>query len=461
MPKNIVILCDGTGNKIDANQTNVAKLYRTLKKDPKQVVYYQPGIATVGYQSLWTREWNLLGFGSSLWTFIDFATGRSLRKKVEAAYSYLASVYEPGDKIFMFGFSRGSHTVRVLAALIKAMGLVTKNETNLTPYVFNVYLATAHQRHEDPEEADDRIAKFKNTVRTADVKIHFLGVYDTVATIMIPARTWLGIFPITYIRRMRDLPYAIKNDAISTIRHAVSMDEKRFLFTYDRVEPAEGQDCKEVWFAGDHSDCGGGYWEQQAHLSKYPLKWMADEAILAGLQTDSGLVKMILGEQPPPANYTGETFVKPSVTIGIDNGTNPHGDDMGIEFHLMEWIPVLVKPYHTRHTGLFGFHFKFYEPRYLSNSGPFVVHDSVISKLKEDPSYNPPLIAQRDPTDVAQNNKLLPYTDFTTAQFRSDLKTRLDDNVNPPSRSIPILLFASVSVLLLAAIAAIVIDIVN
>jgi uncharacterized protein (DUF2235 family) len=105
-PKNLVICCDGTGNEISENISNVLKLYRCLRKtdrtQPRQMVFYDPGVGTVTEPSTWNR-WK-----SNIKLVLGLATGYGLDDNVLSAYCFLVEHYAPGDKIYLFGFSRGA-----------------------------------------------------------------------------------------------------------------------------------------------------------------------------------------------------------------------------------------------------------------------------------------------------------------------------------------------------------------
>ena len=127
--KNLIICCDGTGNEINENISNVLKLYRCLRKtgktEPHQVVYYDPGVGTLSQPDSWHR------FKANFNLVLGLLTGYGLDENVLSAYSFLVDNYEDGDRIFLFGFSRGAYTVRVLAGLIHKIGLMSPNQMNL------------------------------------------------------------------------------------------------------------------------------------------------------------------------------------------------------------------------------------------------------------------------------------------------------------------------------------------
>src|SRR5260370_37148850 len=109
MAKNISLLCDGTGNEIEANLSNVLKLFRILRKNDEQIVFYDPGVGTISSNDPWSR-WKSDALG--VWGLL---TGYGLDENVLDAYHFLVDTYGEGDRIYLFGFSRGAYTVRVLA----------------------------------------------------------------------------------------------------------------------------------------------------------------------------------------------------------------------------------------------------------------------------------------------------------------------------------------------------------
>ena len=127
--RNIIICCDGTGNEISENISNVLKLYRCLRKtektQPRQLVFYDPGVGTLARPDPWHKlkqDFNAI---------LGLATGYGLDDNVLAAYDFLVHNYQEGDQIYLFGFSRGAYTVRVLAGLIHKVGLITPEQVNL------------------------------------------------------------------------------------------------------------------------------------------------------------------------------------------------------------------------------------------------------------------------------------------------------------------------------------------
>ena len=200
--KNIVICCDGTGNQINENISNVLKLYRCLRKTPKtqpfQAVFYDPGVGTLARPDPWRKL--LQDFKAIL----GLATGYGLDDNVLAAYEFIARNYEDGDHIYLFGFSRGAYTVRVLAGLIHKVGLIWPQQVNLRGSGLTAYKqfgdSGAQAAGPGPGELTDagddegplptsrydQAAQFARILSTRWPTIHFVGVWDTVASVIVP-----------------------------------------------------------------------------------------------------------------------------------------------------------------------------------------------------------------------------------------------------------------------------------
>ena len=291
MPRNLVICCDGTNNEFGVNNTNVVRLIQALNRDPaKQRLHYDPGVGTLPEIGAVTA------LGKWLSKVRGLAFGAGLSENVEEAYSYLMDFWEPGDKVFLFGFSRGAYSVRVLAALLHALGLMPRGSQNLLPYVMRLFRGTRGRR--DNKEYWALLNQFRRTFarqiseRDDDRRfpVYFLGVWDTVSSV-----GWVWD-PVTY-------PYTRRNPSIDIIRHAVSVDERRSLFRQnsivkaDRPEGKPQQDLKEIWFPGVHCDVGGGYPTTEGGLWQGPFVWMLAEVHAAGLELDERRLAAIL-ERP-------------------------------------------------------------------------------------------------------------------------------------------------------------------
>lgn len=255
MAKNIVICCDGTNNKFGKVNTNVVKLYSLLNNTKNQVSFYDPGVGTFSSLPVSTRS---AKFVSKL---LGLAFGLGITQNIEEAYSYLMKTYEPGDQIYLFGFSRGAYTVRALAALIHKCGILEKHNDQLIEYAIKLF----------KEAQNDEISEdFKKTF-SVNASIHFLGLWDTVSSV---GWVWNPVV----------LPYTTNNPSVNIVRHAISIDERRAFFRQNLIgDRVTSQDRKQVWFPGVHSDVGGGYNPGKNGLSKIALEWMLKEAQQAGL----------------------------------------------------------------------------------------------------------------------------------------------------------------------------------
>jgi uncharacterized protein (DUF2235 family) len=274
--KNIVICLDGTGNEVKAaGATNVLKLVELLDlSDPaKQVVYYDPGVGTFAAPAAWSwaaRELSLLG---------GLALGHGIRQNLGEAYTFLMDTWQQGDNVFVFGFSRGAYTARALCGMLYRVGLLRTGSANLVPYALRVY---GRRPGKDSElrttEGWPRMDRFAEALArrprpdSLAFPIDFLGVFDTVK-----ATRFLG----------RDIhwPYTDKLPNVRVVRHAVSIDEKRRPYRESLVPegpPGGAPHVTEAWFAGVHSDVGGGF-DDHPELGRLAMRWMLKGAQEEGL----------------------------------------------------------------------------------------------------------------------------------------------------------------------------------
>ena len=178
MGKNIVVCLDGTGNQLKAKgNTNVVRLYEMLDlSDPsKQIAYYDPGVGTFSAQGAWTP------LGRSLSKLVGLAFGFGLRTNLGEAYTYLIQHYEAGDRLFVFGFSRGAYTCRALAGLLRSVGLLRPGSENLVPYAVGVYARNRDWSHDDWAQLHRFADTFARKIDTrTGIPIDYMGVWDSV-----------------------------------------------------------------------------------------------------------------------------------------------------------------------------------------------------------------------------------------------------------------------------------------
>lgn len=364
MARNLILLLDGTSNEVKDDLTNVVKLYRCAERSNAQRVFYHPGIGTVPLISDWgpATQGAIATFG--------LATGWGLDANILAAYCYLIDTYEPGDRIFLFGFSRGAYTARAVAGLIHLVGLIEPDQRNLARYALKAY-KRAHR-----EDRLDIAWQFRRVIGGRRVPIHFLGVWDTVASVF--ARPGLLRLPTQDF-----LPYTKTNPSVRTFRQAAAIDERRRMFrlygwTPDQsfqpnpFEPAEGQqDQQTVWFAGDHSDVGGGYAEKVSQIAKFPLIWMCREAEKQGLEVNEAMFRHLAEGAPLPGG-------KRMYVANDANG--PIHNSMTAAWWPLEYLPKnrKWKRYPARASGG-GYYLPRAEPRKIPKGA--LLHQSVIERM--------------------------------------------------------------------------------
>jgi uncharacterized protein (DUF2235 family) len=203
--------------------------------------------------------------------------------------------------------------------------------------------------------------------------VRFLGIFDTVKSV-----GWI-YSPFSF-------PYTASNNLVQTVRHAVSLDERRCFFRQNLWHASPGQDCKEVWFAGVHSDVGGGYPEQESALAKIPLAWICDSAQGSGLIVDPELYrKVVLGQGK------------------IDRQPTSAPDPLGMQheslqgpWRLVEWLPRrylnLVENFRTR------WEFPMLDSsargRYRRLAGRITIHPTVLQRVDAG-AYKLPAVADQ------------------------------------------------------------------
>ncbi|KAH9485777.1 hypothetical protein JR316_0002692 [Psilocybe cubensis] len=342
--RNLVVCVDGTANKFGMQNTNVVELYSRLVKDDTQLTYYNSGIGTHAGKAK----------PSFLTQAFEMAIGRNIENNVLDAYEWLSENYKAGDRIYLFGFSRGAYQVRIIAGMIEKVGLLHKGNKQQIPFAYDLYIKLkANQKRQEPaattgtegsgtnqvfhrmatslsnsvpravatatrhkptktlraiEDSETVCRSFKRTLSHTGVKVHFVGCWDTVSSV--------GVV------RRESLPETTTGMAhVCVFRHALALDELRVKFLPEYVNGGEGPqhghtsveapiskhengtkpdvaaepehkpkttrgNVKEVWFAGCHSDVGGGNIENlDANKFGPALRWMTYESITWGLRT--------------------------------------------------------------------------------------------------------------------------------------------------------------------------------
>lgn len=274
--KRLVICCDGTWNRVDqedqgkACPTNVVKLaYRVAKHDKngvQQVIFYDQGVGT----------------GNILDKYSGGALGKGLEDNIWDAYRFLIANYELGDEIYVFGFSRGAFTARSIVGMIRKCGILDRLAVEQYSAARNLYRSP-----DEPDETVCQAFRAKNSISGgAPIPIQMIGVWDTVGALGIPVRGLRALTADKYEFHDTELSGTVKH-----AYHALAIDERRvpFLPTLWDAKPKPQQQVEQVWFAGVHTDVGGGY--PEAGLSDITLSWMIEKAEHAGLVFDRAVMK--------------------------------------------------------------------------------------------------------------------------------------------------------------------------
>ena len=284
MPKRIVVCSDGTGNTaIKGRGTNVFKLFEavdleTHRFDPTvtpQIAIYDDGVGTEDFKPL---------------KIFAGATGWGLSRNVKHLYKELSRIYDPGDEIYMFGFSRGAFTVRTLAGLIASCGLIDPDRLRRKTFrELEWTVGKAYRAYRKcyrpwlwrlisspPKNAGE---EFRGQHSVENVKIRFVGVWDTVDAVGLP-------FHLSDVLNATLYQFKFPDHKLSPIveraAHALAIDDDRQSFhpLMWTETPETKERINQVWFAGAHSNVGGGYPKQG--MSLVALDWLLTEAEQAG-----------------------------------------------------------------------------------------------------------------------------------------------------------------------------------
>jgi len=277
--KRIVICCDGTWNRADQKfATNVVKLRNALKltssQGVKQMPYYLDGVGTKS----WVDKLPGGVFGSGLW------------ENVQKAYQHLVEYYEPDDEIYLFGFSRGAYTARSVVGMVRKCGILKRDQIGHIESAYEFY------RNRDVKPTDKEAVDFrlKNALALPAGEpgfenvppVKFIGVWDTVGSLGIPLGTLGRIFNRKH--RFHDVSLS---RTVENAYHALAIDEGRRPFAptlWERNPDAQNQVMSQVWFAGVHTNIGGG--NADARQSDRALLWIMSKAARCGLEFDSAVV---------------------------------------------------------------------------------------------------------------------------------------------------------------------------
>lgn len=272
--KRLIIFADGTwntpGNRDGSTvaPTNVYKAFidtipDTCKNGDEQIVYYQEGVGTEGASD--HAKGGLFGKG------IDI--------NIKNLYRFIVENYTPGTELFLFGFSRGSYTVRSLAGLIRNCGILKKYNHQKVDRAYFIYRSKDDKYHPNSEECLEFQKHFSHPLDKSPIK--FIGVWDTVGALGVP----FSFFTFSNSKyRFHDVKLSF---LIENAYHAVSINENRVFFRptlwqKEKGEKFEKQNLEQCWFRGVHCDVGGGY--SNGDVAKIPMHYLIEKARKLGLQ---------------------------------------------------------------------------------------------------------------------------------------------------------------------------------
>ncbi|KAH9478761.1 hypothetical protein JR316_0009222 [Psilocybe cubensis] len=321
----LILLFDGTGDSEDQDISNVVALKRMLHPidDPKkQMIFYQTGIGTYHPDFPGLRDKKIPVISTASRT-VDSAVAWSLGSHVQEAYKWIMDKYEDGDRICMFGFSRGAYTARAVGGMINKIGLLPKSREDQVERAYESY----KQKGKDYKK---EWQAFREINGSRDVPIEFLGVWDTVSSV-----------GVVY---GKTLPFADRNGSVKTFRHAVALDEHRARFRQDMWRLPKfsehnkkpwswSTDADQVWFAGAHCDVGGGSVINgtRPNLAHIALRWMIreifkkeagilfDPAELRAIGLDPDALYPVVKTRPPALEPTSDMTLSSSNTIKQPN----------------------------------------------------------------------------------------------------------------------------------------------
>jgi uncharacterized protein (DUF2235 family) len=289
MAKNIVICSDGTGNSaVKDRGTNVFKIFESIdlnghrfnpKLDP-QVPIYDDGVGTEDFRPI---------------KIFAGITGWGLSRNVKQLYKELCRIYDPGDKLFLFGFSRGAFTVRTLAGFIGKCGIIDAQKqptakafddcVNRAYKAYRSCYRTVLMRLLRGQATATATEEFKvRYCHAQQTKIHFIGVWDTVDAVGLPFHVSDLINALIYRFKF---PNQRLSEHVDHAYHALAVDDDRHSFhplLWDQRVPNQDklQKIEQVWFAGAHANVGGGYPKQGMSLTA--IHWLMTKAQNAGLR---------------------------------------------------------------------------------------------------------------------------------------------------------------------------------
>ena len=284
--RQLIVCCDGSNNNLTGgnNDTNVTKLCDLLKPDDcNQLLYYDPGVGNP--DELPAATWSD-AISRRFERLHGLAFGKGIYENIAEAYIFLMRLYQPGDQIFLYGFSRGAFTARSVGGLVTQFGVLRPEMQGLVPTLLHLYFSDREKSKHDYQRIRDQISELFCATGSRLAPVWFVGVWDTVASVGAP-----------FFSRTITASPTIVGKRFQHVRQALALDEHRRSFEPRPyyIDPnfdyaARGQSIGQLWFRGAHRDVGGGYGNSAARLSNESLQWMLEESVACGLRLPRGLL---------------------------------------------------------------------------------------------------------------------------------------------------------------------------
>ncbi len=288
--KNIVICYDGTNAEYGTHNTNVVKTFEAIIRDGTQIVFYDPGVGTF---SFFGRT-----LGRKIGILLGMLFGYGIRRNIEDGYEYIMNTHQPGDKVYIFGFSRGAYTARALAGMIHQFGVLQKGSKNLIPYVSKMYFK------KDKKKNLSVIRDFKKTFSNICQPYLISGFSFKSGNFL------LKLGPKAPIVSHNPIKYGFQ---------AIAIDEKRRPFKvilWDETSKIKDRRIEQVWFSGVHSEVGGGCSKNDCSLSDITFAWMMDKASGCGLKLRNN---WRAGLSKDPGSEMHDSCTWPWIILGLRN----------------------------------------------------------------------------------------------------------------------------------------------
>ena len=282
-PRQLVICCDGTNNNLTGgvDDTNVVKLAQLLTQsapNTRQLVFYDPGVGNPA--ELPGATW-VDSIHRKAQRVAGLAFGRGAYENIAECYLFLMRNYQPGDQIFIFGFSRGAFTARSVAGMVNMFGVLQARMESMLPTWIPTYFSDRKQGQTDANQIARQISALFADASSQVVEITFVGVWDTVESV--------GMGPFS--ARITAIP-TVDNKRFLNVRQALALDEQRAQFKprlygnengIYRTSTNKPASIQQLWFRGSHCDVGGGYAKGHTGISDRALCWLVSEAVQCGL----------------------------------------------------------------------------------------------------------------------------------------------------------------------------------